>query len=744
MERNKENQDRAFLLALDENRELLGAAAFESDAFPSKFINRELSWLEFNDRVLEEARNIENPLFERLNFISITGSNLDEFFMIRVASIHDQVKADYKTPDPSGLKPVSQLERISKRAHDLVRKQYSTVNRALIPALEKEGIFLKSADQLHEAQLKFAQRYFESVVFPVLTPLAVDAGSPFPLIANKSLNLFVKIERLGRKIKNDNENSFAIIQIPTVLPRIVQLPDAAGTSFILLEDLVILFINRLFTGVKVGDIARFRITRNADLEIDDDEAADLLVEIEHQVRMRQWGEVIRLEIDRDAAPSIVQSLYENLKVTDINVYRIAGPLDLTLFSKMTKLIGDQPGMRYPAFTPQTSPAFFNQSDIFSVIQKNDVLLNHPYESFDPVIDLIKQASRDPNVLAIKQTLYRVSGQSPIISALAAAAERGKQVMVLVELKARFDEENNIQWAKKLEKAGCHVIYGLIGLKTHSKITLIVRDEDDAIRRYVHLGTGNYNDATARVYTDLGLMTCSEAFGRDATDFFNMISGYSIPLGFRKLIAAPRWLREDTIFRIRQETKNALDGKKAIIVAKINSLLDPEIVESLYAASQAGVKVFMIVRGICVLRPGIRGLSENIHVRSLVGRYLEHSRIFYYYNDGSEDLFLGSADWMQRNMDRRIEVQFPIEDKVVRERIFRILRLQLTDTDRAWVMNADGSYRRVDRRKSDPLDSQTELANEALRAAAKLTPEPKDLDRFIPRESVVDPDEDFEE
>lgn len=732
-----ENQDRAFLLRLNENRELLGEATGESSDFASKFINRELSWLEFNDRCLEEARDIENPLFERLNFISITGSNLDEFFMIRVASIYDQVKAEYSIPDPAGLKPAEQLAQISERAQELVRKQYSTVSRALIPALEKEHIRIKQADQLTEDQLKFAQRYFESTVFPVLTPLGVDAGSPFPLIANKSLNLFVMINRPKRK--GEVNPTYAIVQIPTILPRIVQLPEAAGTSFILLEDLVILFIHRLFNGVKIGNIARFRITRNADLEIDDEEAADLLLEIEHQVRRRQWGEVIRLEIDRDAAPEIMKVLYDKLKVTDLNVYRISGPLDLTFFSKLPKFIADRPDLKYPPFMPQTSPYFLGKKDVFAVIRESDVILNHPYESFDPVLELIKQASVDPRVLAIKQTLYRVSGQSPIVAALALAAERGKQVMVLVELKARFDEENNIQWAKKLEQAGCHVIYGLVGLKTHSKITLIVREEDDEIRRYVHLGTGNYNDITARIYTDLGLMTCSEAVGRDATDFFNMISGYSIPLGFRKLIPAPRWLREDTLFRIKQEAKNALEGKKAVIVAKINSLLDPEIIEALYQASQAGVKIFLIVRGICALRPGIKGISENIHVRSLVGRYLEHSRIFYYYNDGSEDLFLGSADWMQRNMDRRIEVQFPVEDKKVRDRIFRILRLQLDDTDRARVMHADGTYHRVDRRKNEPLDSQLQLAFEAKESVGRLALSPRDLDRFIPRDSSDIPD-----
>lgn len=733
MERNLEYQDRLFLTELDEKFDFGGEATVDLSSLPSKFINRELSWLEFNDRVLEEARDVENPLFERLNFMSITGSNLDEFFMIRVASIHDQVKAEYTIPDPAGLKPMEQLEQISVRAHDLMRKQYSTYTRSILPALEKEGIFFKKPEQLNEEQLKFAQKYFESI-FPVLTPLGVDAGSPFPLIANKSLNLFVSVDLTKRKGKEELK-SFAIVQIPTVLPRIVALPDEHANSFILLEDLVILFINRLFSGIKVGDVACFRIIRNADLEIDDEDAADLLIEIEHQIRKRQWGEVIRLEIDKDAAPEIVETLYSNMNLTDLNLYRVSGPLDLTFLSKLPKFV-DRPDLKYPPFSPQPSPDFFGKSDIFSVIRKKDVLLHHPFESFDPVIQLIQQASTDPQVLAIKQTLYRVSGQSPIIAALATAAESGKQVMVLVELKARFDEENNIQWAKKLEKSGCHVIYGLVGLKTHSKITLIVREEEDGIRRYVHLGTGNYNDITARIYTDMGLLTCSEAFGRDATDFFNMISGYSIPMGFRKLIPAPRWLRDDTISRITQETKNATDGKKAIIVAKINSLVDPEIVEALYKASQAGVKIFLIVRGICVLRPGVKGLSENIHVRSLVGRYLEHSRIFYYYNDGSEDLFMASADWMPRNMDRRIELQFPIEDKNVRNRIFRVLHLQLIDTDRARVMAPDGTYRRVDRRKVEQLDSQIQLSLEAAHAAARLMPDPKDLDRFIPRESTL--------
>ncbi len=717
---------------VDSFPEIEHARLAKIEDFPTQMINRELSWLEFNERVLEEARDADNPLLERLNFLSITSSNLDEFFMIRVASLKDLVNASYTSPDPAGMKPQEQLENISAFTHAMVKKQYTTYNRSITLKLESNQIYIRSFSSLSANQKSFLEEYFDATVFPVLTPLAVDAASPFPLIANKTLNLIVRVEKPRKAKVSEDEKPFAIVQIPAVLPRLIKLPSTDLDEFILLEDVITAFIDHLFSGVKIGTVSCFRIMRNADLAIDDEDAADLLAEIEMQIRQRQWGEVIRLEIQKGFDPEILPILVDILEINSEDIYKIPGPLDLTMLSKISKLV-KRPDLQYPPFKPQQVPAFFDKEDYFSVIRENDVIVHHPFEQFDPIIELIRQAAQDPTVLAIKQTLYRVSGQSPIINSLAEAAMMGKQVLVLVELKARFDEENNIHWAKKLEQAGCHVIYGLIGLKTHSKITLIVRNEDDGIRRYVHLGTGNYNDITAKIYTDLGLMTCAEPYGRDATDFFNMISGYSAPLSWRRLIPAPRWLRNETLNRIDQERKNAKDGKPAYIVAKVNSLVDPEIIDALYRASQAGVKIYLIVRGICCLRPGVKNLSENIHVRSLVGRYLEHSRIFYFYNDGAEDLFLGSADWMPRNLDRRIEVQFPIEDKIARSRVFRILAVQLKDTDRARIMMPDGQYHRVDHRKAEPFDSQIQLAEDAIQAARNLTPEPKSQDHFTPIE-----------
>jgi polyphosphate kinase len=706
----------------------------------SRFINRELSWLEFNDRVLEEARDAENPLAERMNFLSITSSNLDEFFMIRVASLQDQVHAGYKIPDPAGLTPSEQLAAMSERTHVLVRRQYSTYTRALLPALLAEGVRILKRNELDESQLARVRHYFDEEVFPVLTPIGVDAGRPFPLIANQTINLIVLlVPPVGAKSlikkykKKDTSDRYAIVQIPSVLPRLIRLDDGGkgGRDYILLEDVVRLNLESLFPGMGHDIVSCFRIMRNADLDIDEEDAADLLVEIESQLKQRQWGEVIRLELERGADPVIREILKKNLGIEERNIYDINGPLDLTFASKLLRGM-DNPDLYYRPFKPQKSPDLSDAADIFSVIRQKDVILHHPYESFDPVIRLIREAAEDEQVLAIKQTLYRVSGTSPIVASLAQAAENGKQVFVLVELKARFDEESNIHWAKRLEQAGCHVVYGLMGLKTHSKITLIVRREDDGIRRYVHLGTGNYNDQTAKLYTDLAMLTTVEAFGRDATDFFNMISGYSLPLSFRKVVPAPRWLRKDTIRRIEREKDHALAGRPAAIVAKINSLVDPGIIDKLYEASCAGVSIDLIVRGICCLRPGIKNLSENIRVRSLVGRFLEHPRIFYYFNDGSEDLFLSSADWMPRNLDRRIELLFPIESPEARARIFRVLDLQLRDTDRARLMLHTGNYIRVDRRRHEQLDSQVALMEDAIEAANEKKQVPAVLDRYIPR------------
>lgn len=678
------------------------------------YINRELSWLEFNDRVLDESRDKQNPLLERVKFLAITCSNLDEFFMIRVASLKDLVFAGYNLPDPAGLTPAEQLAAISERTHKMVSRQYSTLNRTLLPALRQQGIRILGTDELDDAQFAFSAEYFRTTVFPILTPMAVDASRPFPLIGNRSLNLCIRIDRPENG--GNSEPDLAIVQVPSVIPRLLALPSVSGQDFILLEDVIRQNLDQLFSGVQTGPASCFRIMRNADLDLDEEDAADLLKEIEKQLKMRQWGEIIRVETEAEFDPDLLQRLLSLLTVSSQDLYEISGPLDLTFLNRLYSL-PERQDLRYARYEPQPSPSI-GQTDIFAAIRQKDILLHHPFESFDPVIDLVRSASEDPDVLAIKQTLYRVSGDSPIVRCLADAADRGKQVMVLVELKARFDEENNIQWAKRLEQAGCHVIYGLVGLKTHSKITLIVRRDDDGIRRYIHLGTGNYNDITANFYTDFGLLTCSESIGADASAFFNMLSGYSAPASWRKLVLAPYWLRRELERRIELEKRQAQAGRPARIIAKVNALVDTPLIDRLYEASCQGVKIDLIVRGICCLRPGVPGLSENITVRSIVGRFLEHSRIFYFYNDGQEDLFLSSADWMPRNLDRRVELMFPVEDPQLWQRIMAVLELSLSDTDKARIMLPDGQYVRVDRRGKPHVDSQLRLCQQAMAAASQ--------------------------
>jgi polyphosphate kinase len=694
------------------------------------FLNRELSWLEFNARVLNEARDKRNPLLERVKFLAISCSNLDEFFMIRVASLKDLVHAGYGRPDPAGLTPEQQLVPISSQTHQMVNRQYSTFHRSLLPALLSEGIRLLPPGQLNGEQRAFVKNFFRSTLLPILTPMGVDASRPFPLIANRSLNLCVRIDKgpepaipptneMAQANGTDSQSSegengrepgprkrLAIVQIPSVLPRLVRLPSSQGYDFILLEEIIRLHLDQLFTGVRLGPAGCFRIMRNADLDLDEEDAADLLVEIEKQLKLRPWGEAIRLEVESGFDEALERRLIEFIAISEQDIYRISGPLDLTFLGRLQEQI-DRPDLRYPPYTPQAGP-LADVPDIFAAIRQRDIMLHHPYDSFEPVVDLVRHAAQDPEVLAIKQTLYRVSGDSPIIRYLAEAAGRGKQVLVVVELKARFDEENNIQWAKKLEQAGCHVIYGLVGLKTHSKVLLIVRRDEDGIRRYVHLGTGNYNDVTARLYADLGLMTCSESIGADASAFFNMLSGYSAPPVWRKLIPAPYWLRRELQSRVDLEIRHARAGRKARIILKVNALVDPLMIDQLYQASQNGVRIDLVVRGICCLRPGVAGLSDHISVRSIIGRFLEHSRIFYFYNDGEEDIFLSSADWMPRNLDRRVELMFPVESISARQQIMDILNLQLKDTDRASLMQPDGSYARIDRRGKRHVDSQQTL------------------------------------
>ena len=678
---------------------------------PEYLENRELSWLEFNKRILNEAVDKNNLLFERMKFLSITASNLDEFFMVRIASLMDMVHAGYKKTDIAGMTAKEQLEAILPEAKEFMANQYKIWNRSLLPMLEKNGLhFIKHHEDLNEEQERFVDEYFMRNVYPVLTPMAVDSSRPFPLIQNKSLN----IGALIKDKKNEGVIDIATVQVPNVLPRIVQIPsDKNGTTIILLEELIERNLDKLFLNYTILSAHPYRVMRNADLTIDEDEAADLLKEIEKQLKKRQWGEVIRLEVADTMDKRLEKKLAEKLNVDSNYVYKIKGPLDLTFLMKAYGLDGFQQ-YKIPKFTPQPVPGLDKERGIFEQIREHDILLHHPYYEFTPVVDFISQAAKDPDVLAIKQTLYRVSGNSPIVASLAKAAENGKQVTVLVELKARFDEENNIGWAKMLEKAGCHVIYGLVGLKTHSKIALVVRREEDGIRRYVHLGTGNYNDVTAKLYTDMGLLTCDDAIGEDATAVFNMLSGYSEPPVWNKLIVAPIWMKDRFLTLIAREAENAKKGKPARIVAKMNSLCDPTIIEALYKASGAGVKIELIIRGICCLKTGIPGISENITVRSIVGDFLEHARIFYFYNDGREDVFMGSADWMPRNLDKRVEITFPVEDVALKKAVIGILRLQLADTLKAHILMPNGRhYEKQDLRGLEKICAQDEFRRLAM-------------------------------
>lgn len=681
---------------------------------PAYYDNRELSWIKFDHRVLEEAKDKTIPLLERFKFLSITSSNLDEFFMVRVASLKDMVHADYKKKDIAGMTATAQLHAINHATRELVESQYSTYNRSLLPLLRKKGIsILSHHEELSDEQKAYVDEYFMDNIYPVLTPMAVDASRPFPLIRNKTLNIGALLENK----KGKKETVFATVQVPSVLSRLVELPCSKGLSYVLLEQVIERNIQKLFSNYKVLCAYPYRIMRNADLTIDEDEASDLLKEIQNKLKMRQWGEVIRLEVEEKIDKELLRILEEDLNVAPEDVFSISGPIDLTFLMKLYGLEGYD-HLRYKAYRPKPVPEINPENNIFDEIRNGDVFMHHPYQTFDPVVDFIRQAAKDPNVLAIKQTLYRVSGNSPIITSLAQAAENGKQVTVLVELKARFDEEHNIVWAQKLEQAGCHVIYGLVGLKTHSKIALVVRQEEDGIRRYVHLGTGNYNDSTAKLYTDCGIFTCKKSIGEDATAVFNMLSGYSEPRNWNQLVLAPYWLRDKFLFWIKRETENARKGKKAKIIAKMNSLCDQEIIEALYEASSEGVKIELIIRGICCLRTGIPGVSENICVRSIVGNFLEHSRIFYFENGGMPEIYMGSADWMPRNLDRRVEIVFPVLDDKLKQKAYHVLEVELEDTVKARIMQKDGSYTRIDKRGKWQKNSQEVFCDEAKKALPK--------------------------
>ena len=688
------------------------------------FTNRELSWLKFNIRVLNEAEDDDVKLFERLKFLSITSSNLDEFFMVRIASLKDMVDADYKKKDISGMSAEKQLGILNKETHDFVKKQYEVYNKSLVPLLKKENLHIISHGvELDANEKKFIDEYFDEFVYPVLTPMAVDASRPFPLVRNKTLNIAALIrkrkEENSKKKKKDvylgnvdADLDFAMVQVPSVLPRIVEIPtEFEERKIIYLEDIIEKNIDKLFLNYEVISAATFRVMRNAEFKLDEDDASDLLEEIKKKLKKRQWGEAIRLEAEERMDASLLNFLKSELNVDEEDIFKINGPLDLTVLMKIYSLEGFE-RLKDKKHVPVMNQRLIDCEDIFEEIKKKDILLSHPYESFDPVIDFVSKAAADKNVLAIKQTLYRVSGNSPIIKALANAADNGKQVTVLVELKARFDEENNINWARMLEKSGCHVIYGLVGLKTHSKITLVVRREEDGIRRYVHLGTGNYNDSTAKLYTDLGMFTARESYGEDATAVFNMLSGYSEPPFWKRYVVAPLWMKDIFLKKISQCAEAAGRGSEVRIIAKMNSLSDKDIICALYSASCAGVKIDLIVRGICCLKVGIKGVSENITVRSIVGTFLEHARIFDFRIDGEEEILLGSADWMNRNLEKRVEIVFPVADEDIIKSIKHYLDVELEDNVKASILLPDGRYEKVERGGSVKKNSQMIFIKEA--------------------------------
>ncbi|OHW62586.1 polyphosphate kinase [Andreesenia angusta] len=663
----------------------------------SEYINRELSWIEFNKRVLNVSENPDTPLFERLKFVAITSSNFDEFFMVRVGSLNDQVNAGFNQKDPSGMTPLEQIENIFIYAKKLIDRQYKAFND-IQKELLGHNLKFASVEELSEEQRDYLQRYYIEKVYPVLTPILVDKRIQSPLVFNKSLNVGVLLEN------EKHEKFFGTVQVPSVLGRLVEVPGEGDMrEFVSLEEIIKLNLEALFSGHRVVSSSCYRITRNADLTLDEEGAEDLLETIEESIKLRKWGAVVKLEVESGVDEELRSQLVDLFELSGDYVVDINGYIDLSFLMKFTGMQGYEQ-FKYKREEFQMHRAFKSDEDIFRIISKEDVLLHHPFESFDPVLKLVESAAKDKNVLAIKQVLYRVSGNSPIVDALVKAAESGKQVTVLVELKARFDEENNINWARRLEKAGCHVIYGIVGLKTHCKILLVVRMEETGIKRYVHLGTGNYNDDTAKLYTDIGYFTCNPQYGSDASRLFNMLSGHSKLENMYKLSSAPIDMRRKFERLIDREISNAQAGKKSRIACKLNSLVDYKMIKKLYEASNAGVKVDLVIRGICCLVPNIKDQSENITVRSIVGRYLEHSRIYYFYNDGDEEVFISSADWMTRNLDRRVELLVPVEDEESVEKLKNIIEINLKDNVNAKSMSSDGRYMKF-KGGDKTLDSQ---------------------------------------
>ena len=653
------------------------------------YLNRELSWIEFNGRVLAEADSAGVPLLERLKFLAIVSSNLDEFFMVRVAGLKQQTSSEISELGPDGMSPAEQLVTISERVHELVGVQYRCLLERVLPALAESGTVLVKPEKLDEVALKALDERFYNEIFPILTPIAIDPGHPFPHLRNKSLNLGVMFDE-------NTEANFGVVQVPMILPRLIEVPGIKGArhAYVLIEDVVARHVGTIFPGVRLKGSYTFRVTRNFDIEIDEEEAEDLLQTIQQELRKRERGNAVRVEVSGSPSPLSLEKLVRALKLDpDRDVYHTDGMLNVSdLMQLVTR--DERRDMRDEPFTPQVVPTLRDADDPFAVIRERDVLIHHPYESFEHVVDLISRAADDPDVLAIKQTLYRAGGDNPIVRALARAAEAGKQVTAVVELKARFDEESNIVWARMLEQSGVNVVYGLLGLKTHAKCSLIIRRERGKLRRYVHFSTGNYNPSTARYYTDVSLLTARPAIAEDASSLFNLLTGYSAPPKWKSLIVSPLGLHEAILGLIARETEHATSGRPARIIAKMNAVVDEDVIEALYRASHAGVQVSLLVRGICCLRPAVPNVSETIEVRAIVDRFLEHGRVFSFENGGKREMFIASADWMPRNFHRRVEVMVPIEDEDIKKRMAEILDIQLADNAKAWRLRSDGSYERV--------------------------------------------------
>jgi polyphosphate kinase len=682
-----------------------------SAAAEPRFFSRELSWLEFNQRVLEEARDPAVPLLERVKFLAIAATNLDEFFMVRVGGLQILVEQNVTRPDPAGLTPARQLKAVDERVRRMVAEMYAAYRDELGPALAEAGIQRVRPAELSDRQMQYLEQYFNDEIYSVLTPMAVDSADPFPLLTNRLLHMAVRL----KPGEGEEKNRIAFMQFSRNMSRLITLPTTGKYQFILLEDVVERFIDRFFPGEPVAEVIPFRITRNADISVREDLAADLLSEMEEVIVARKKSDCVRLEVDDRSTKTLLGFLQRMLRAGEDSTHLIAGPLDLSVFARLADMSGFD-ALRNEPWPPQPAPGLDPQTPIVETLARRDVLLHHPYDSFDPVVRLIQEAADDPHVLAIKQILYRTSRNSPVVAALQRAAEKGKNVTAIVELKARFDEERNIEWARALDLSGAQVIYGVKGLKTHAKVCMIVRREPRGIVRYLHFGTGNYNEITARLYSDISYLTANEDLGADASTFFNAITGYSQPQKLRKLEAAPIGLRQRLRELIEGEAERKRQRQKARIIAKVNSLVDPELIEALYAASQAGVKIDLNVRGICCLRPGVPGLSENIQVVSIVDRFLEHSRILYFHRGGEEAVFISSADWMPRNLDRRVELLVPVEDRDARRKLIALLETYFDDTVKARRLLPDGRYERMGaggRRKA--LRSQEEIYRQACEA-----------------------------